>query len=170
MPDHATSDAALYAKATLLFKEATRIGTRYHIRQPYAPCIDLITHIHLRDGIPPSDSEFSALDQRINALTTTLPQIQSKRMLVVHTLCHVQLHRPLTSERTAPRAKQLVPARAIVDILRKVDVPKVGLIDAVLAVNQSVGNNMLGLSMVCFTVALCSSRISSLCVDATRRW
>lgn len=91
-------------------------------------------------------------------------------MLVVHILCHVQLHHPLTSEHMAPRAKQLVPMRAMVDILRKVDVPKVGLIDAVLAVRQSVGNNMPGPSMVCFTVALCSSRILSLCVDVTRKW
>ncbi|KAF7355876.1 Zn(2)-C6 fungal-type domain-containing protein [Mycena venus] len=120
VPDGAASDAALYAKASVLFEEATRIGTRYRA-----------------NGIPPSDEEFSALDQKIDALTATLPPIQSKYMLVVHTLCHgavIQLHRPLTSERTTSRAKQLVAARAMVDILKKIDVPRLGLIDPVLAV------------------------------------
>jgi hypothetical protein len=70
-------------------------------------------------------------------LTPTLPAIRSKRLLVVHTLCHgamIQLHRPLARERVVSRAKQLAAARAIVNILKKTDVPKVGLIDPVLAV------------------------------------
>ncbi|KAJ7921352.1 hypothetical protein B0H13DRAFT_2416594 [Mycena leptocephala] len=119
VPDDATSDAALYAKASILFEEATRIGTRYRA-----------------NGSPSNDAEFRFLDQKIDHLTATLPPIQSKHLLVVHTVCHgatIQLHSLLEKERTVSRAKRLAAARAIVDILVKIDVPKVGLIDPILA-------------------------------------
>lgn len=89
------------------------------------------------DGSPSNDAEFRFLDQKIDRLTATLPPIQSKHLLVVHTVCHgatIQLHSLLEMERTVSRAKRLAAARAIVDILVKIDVPKVGLIDPILAV------------------------------------
>ncbi|KAF7358389.1 Zn(2)-C6 fungal-type domain-containing protein [Mycena venus] len=105
IPDGVTSVAALYAKAAILYEEATRIG-----------------------GVCPDESEFTALDRKIEAFTPTLPPIQSKKMLVVHTLCHcaaIQLHDPLV--------KALAAARAVVTIISNTDIPKVGLIDPVLA-------------------------------------
>ncbi|KAJ7082306.1 hypothetical protein C8R44DRAFT_652690, partial [Mycena epipterygia] len=66
----------------------------------------------------------------------SLPSIDSKAMLVVHTLAHgatIQLHSSFAKERMVSRAKALVAARAIVAILGKTDVPKIGLIEPVLA-------------------------------------
>ncbi|KAJ7921427.1 hypothetical protein B0H13DRAFT_154919 [Mycena leptocephala] len=117
--DDATSDAALHAKASILYEEATRIGARYRAT-----------------GISPKDAEFSFLDRKIDRLAATLPPIQSKHMLLVHTICHgatIQLHSPLETVRMESHTKQLVAARAMVDILLKTDVPNMGLIDPVLA-------------------------------------
>jgi hypothetical protein len=62
-------------------------------------------------------------------------------MLVVHTLAHgatIQLHCPLATDRRTSRSKALLAARATMDILFKIDVPKVGLIDPILAVRTSL--------------------------------
>ncbi|KAJ7708095.1 hypothetical protein B0H17DRAFT_1191592 [Mycena rosella] len=118
-PDTARSGPALYAKAGILFEEATRLNLRYRT-----------------SGIPPPDPESSALDRRINTLIHALPSVRCKRSLVVHTLAHgatIQLHHHLAKERTASRGKALAAARAVVDIISKLDVPKIGLIDPVLA-------------------------------------
>ncbi|KAJ7437288.1 hypothetical protein B0H11DRAFT_2362125 [Mycena galericulata] len=119
VPDDVTSDAALHAKAAILFEEATRLAARYRAT-----------------GITPHDPEFSKLDRHIDAFRLGLPSIQSKEMLVIHTLGHgatIQLHNALVSERMASRAKTLVASQSIVDILKQTDVPKIGLIDPVLA-------------------------------------
>ncbi|KAF8193971.1 hypothetical protein K438DRAFT_2017608 [Mycena galopus ATCC 62051] len=118
VPDDAISDAAWHAKASILFEETNRINIRDRA-----------------DG-PLNNTEFDTLDRKIDALTASLPPIRSKRCLIVHSLCRgatIQLHHLLANERTASRAKQLLAARAMVDILRRTDVPKVGLIDPVLA-------------------------------------
>ncbi|KAJ7105905.1 hypothetical protein C8R44DRAFT_806264 [Mycena epipterygia] len=118
-PDNATSDPALHAKAGILFERATRLGARYRA-----------------SGISRNDPDLSALDRKIDAFITALPAIQSKSMLVVHTLAHVatiQLHKPLAKDHSFARRKALAAARSVVDILKNTDVPKVGLIDPVLA-------------------------------------
>ncbi|KAF8206876.1 hypothetical protein K438DRAFT_1963185 [Mycena galopus ATCC 62051] len=117
-PDNATSTAALYAKAAILYQEATRLGARYR-----------------SSGIRPNDPEFVALDRKIDAFTPTLPTIHSKKMHVVHMLVRgatIQLHDPLVRS-VGSRTKTLVAARAVVDILAHTDIPKMGYIDPVLA-------------------------------------
>ncbi|KAJ7479728.1 Zn(2)-Cys(6) binuclear cluster domain-containing protein [Mycena latifolia] len=121
VPDDARSGPALHAKAGILFEEAARLGARFRA-----------------SGTPPSDSdaEVRALDSRIDAFKPALPAIHCKGMLVVHMLAHgatIQLHGPRASGHIASRAKALVAARATVDILSNIDVPKIGLIDPVLA-------------------------------------
>ncbi|KAJ6582571.1 hypothetical protein DFH09DRAFT_1439378, partial [Mycena vulgaris] len=118
-PDDTTSEPALHAKAGILFVSATRLGARYH-------------------GTPRNDPEFAVLDRKIDTFTTALPAIQSKALMVVHTLAHVasiQLHKPLVKEHGFARSKALASARSVVNILVKTDIPKVGLIDPVLAVS-----------------------------------
>ncbi|KAJ7082763.1 hypothetical protein C8R44DRAFT_894678 [Mycena epipterygia] len=118
-PDNATSDPALHAKAGILFERATRLGVRYRA-----------------SGISHDDPELTALDRKIHAFITALPAIQSKSMLVVHTLAHVatiQLYKPLAKDHSFARRKALAAARSVVDILKNTDVPKIGLIDPVLA-------------------------------------
>ncbi|KAJ7473914.1 hypothetical protein B0H11DRAFT_2429868, partial [Mycena galericulata] len=100
VPDDVASDAALHAKAAILFEEATRLAARYRAT-----------------GITPHDPEFSKLDRHIDAFRLGLPSIQSKEMLVIHTLGHgatIQLHNALVSERMASRAKTLVASQSIV--------------------------------------------------------
>ncbi|KAJ7728480.1 hypothetical protein B0H16DRAFT_1382943 [Mycena metata] len=119
LPDDATSDAALLAKATLLYAEASRMGAHYRAT-----------------GVSPNSAESSSLDQILDELKLKLSPVQSKRMLVVHTLCHgatIQLHNSMAKERVASRARCLVAARAVVDILLKTDMPKIGVLDPVLA-------------------------------------
>ncbi|KAJ6603605.1 Zn(2)-Cys(6) binuclear cluster domain-containing protein [Mycena vulgaris] len=119
VPDDATSEPALHAKAGILFESATRLGARYRAH-----------------GIPRNDPEFAGLDRKIDTFTAALPAIQSKALMVVHTLAHVasiQLHKPLVKEHAFARTKALASARSVVDILVKTDIPKVGLIDPVLA-------------------------------------
>lgn len=68
-----------------------------------------------------------------------LPAVQSKALLVIHTLVHgatIRLNEPLANDHAFARTKALSGARAIVDILVKTDVPKVGVIDPVLAVSR----------------------------------
>ncbi|KAJ6506786.1 Zn(2)-Cys(6) binuclear cluster domain-containing protein [Mycena sanguinolenta] len=118
-PDNATSGAALYAKAGVLYGEATRVSARY------------------RSGdISSDDPEFNALDRKIEAIILSLPPIQSKRSLVVHTLAHgaaMVLHNALTDISVGSRTKTLIAARAVVDILARADIPNMGMIDPVLA-------------------------------------
>ncbi|KAF8217417.1 hypothetical protein K438DRAFT_1746733 [Mycena galopus ATCC 62051] len=117
--DEANSSAALYAKAGVLFETATRLGAQYRA-----------------NGISRSDTNLGTLDRRIDAFITALPPVQSKVALVVHTLSHgatIRLHEPLANHHTSARTKVLSAARAIVDILVKTDIPKVGVIDPVLA-------------------------------------
>ncbi|KAJ7434675.1 hypothetical protein FB451DRAFT_1571872 [Mycena latifolia] len=118
-PDDAASGEALYAKAGILFETATRLAARYRT-----------------SGISRNDPEFAGLDRKIDAFNAALPAIQSKVMLVVHTLAHVatiQLYNLLIKDHASARAKSLSAARAIAEILVKTDIPKVGLIDPVLA-------------------------------------
>ncbi|KAJ6565890.1 hypothetical protein DFH09DRAFT_1363659 [Mycena vulgaris] len=119
VPDDATYATALHAKAAILFESATRLSARYRA-----------------NGISRNDPEFGGLDRKIDAFTAALPAIQSKALLVVHTLAHcasIQLHNPLIKDHASARAKALASARAVVDILVKTDIPKVGLVDPVLA-------------------------------------
>ncbi|KAF7341875.1 Zn(2)-C6 fungal-type domain-containing protein [Mycena sanguinolenta] len=116
VPDNARGDTALHAKASILFEEAMRISSRGDKRD-YLHDIDI-------------------LDNRIDALTASLPPIRSKRMLVVHSLCHgatIQLHRPFAKERMCSFLKALAAARVIVHTITRTDVPKLGLVDPVLA-------------------------------------
>ncbi|KAF7348788.1 Zn(2)-C6 fungal-type domain-containing protein [Mycena venus] len=117
--DETNSGTALYAKAGILFEAATRLGARYR-----------------GNSLSRSDTELGALDRRIDAFAAALPPVQSKAMLVIHTLAHgatIKLHEPLANDHAFARNKALTAARAIVDILVKTDVPKVGVIDPVLA-------------------------------------
>ncbi|KAJ7754358.1 hypothetical protein DFH07DRAFT_941049 [Mycena maculata] len=118
-PDDANSSAALHAKAAVLFEAATSLGARYRA-----------------NGISRNDTELAVLDRKIDVFVAALPTVQSKTMLVVHTLAHaatVQVHNPLAKEHAFARTKAVSAARSIVDILVKTDIPKVGLIDPVLA-------------------------------------
>ncbi|KAJ7451333.1 hypothetical protein FB451DRAFT_1525658 [Mycena latifolia] len=122
--DDESSEPALHAKAALLFESATRISAR-----------------HRTGGISPNDPEFISLDRKIDAFTGVLPPIQSKAMLVVHTLARVatiKLHNPLVNEHTFARSNALSAARGVVGILAKTDVPSIGLIDPVLAASLSI--------------------------------
>ncbi|KAJ7859293.1 hypothetical protein B0H14DRAFT_2351158 [Mycena olivaceomarginata] len=117
--EDATSNAALYAKVGILFEAATRLGARYH-------------------GISRSDSELGALDRRIDVFAAALPPVQSKILLIVHTLAHgatIRLHEPLANNHSFARTKALSAACAISNILLKTDVPKVGVIDPVISVS-----------------------------------
>ncbi|KAJ7026641.1 hypothetical protein C8F04DRAFT_106341 [Mycena alexandri] len=119
LPDNATCDAVLLAKATILYAEASRMGAHYRAT-----------------GVSPNSAESSSLDQILDELKLKLSPVQSKRMFVVHTLCHgatIQLHNSMTKERVASRARCLVAARAVVDILLNTDMPKIGVLDPVLA-------------------------------------
>ncbi|KAJ7123930.1 hypothetical protein C8R43DRAFT_1135728, partial [Mycena crocata] len=103
----------------ILFEEGTRLGER------------------CRTGsLAETETEFIALDDKIDAFKATLPPIQHKQMLVVHMLCHgatIQLHNALGKDRPVSRNKTLAAARAMADILLQTDVPKVGLLDPILA-------------------------------------
>ena len=58
-------------------------------------------------------------------------------MFVIHNLCHgatIQLHHPFAEERMPSCLKALAAARAIAHILKRTDVPKLGLVDPILAV------------------------------------
>ncbi|KAJ6506785.1 hypothetical protein C8R45DRAFT_511518 [Mycena sanguinolenta] len=114
--DNARADSALHAKASILFEEAMRISSR-------------------ADGRDPPD-HIELFDHKIDMLTALLPPIRSKRMFVIHNLCHgttIQLHHPFAEERMPSCLKALAAARAIVHILRRTDVPKLGLVDPILA-------------------------------------
>ncbi|KAJ7463324.1 hypothetical protein FB451DRAFT_1139690 [Mycena latifolia] len=118
-PDDAVSGEAYHAKAGILFEAATRLGLRYR-----------------SNSISRNDPEFVGLDRKIDTFIAALPAIQSKAMLVVHTLVHgamIQLYNPLVEDHASARAKSLSAARAVAEILVKTDVPNVGLIDPVLA-------------------------------------
>ncbi|KAJ7106856.1 hypothetical protein C8R43DRAFT_206914 [Mycena crocata] len=120
VPDDVGSCAALYAKAGILFESATRLGACYR-----------------PNGIPPNDPHLSVMVRRIDVFAAGLPAIQSKAMLVIHTLVHVaaiQLHNPLVKDHPFARTKALSAARSVVNSLAKMDVPNVGLIDPILAV------------------------------------
>ncbi|KAJ7479215.1 hypothetical protein FB451DRAFT_175074 [Mycena latifolia] len=135
-PDDAASGEALYAKAGILFETATRLAARYRTsKAPDWRVVDLVDY-GATGGISRTDPEFAGLDRKIDAFNAALPAIQSKVMLVVHTLAHVatiQLYNPLIQDHASARAKSLSAARAIAEILVKTDIPKVGLIDPVLA-------------------------------------
>ncbi|KAJ7720090.1 hypothetical protein DFH07DRAFT_309457 [Mycena maculata] len=119
VPDNATSDAALHAKAGILFEETTKLTARYRT-----------------NGIPLNDPEYSILDRKIDGFTQRLPTVNSKGMLVVHMLAYgstIQLHKAAALERPASHSKLLAAAQSVVGILEKTDVSNIGLIDPILA-------------------------------------
>ncbi|KAJ6590357.1 hypothetical protein B0H10DRAFT_2092208 [Mycena sp. CBHHK59/15] len=119
VPDEATSQAALYAKAGILFEQATALAPRYRA-----------------GGIPGNDPEFGVVDTKIDTFKAILPPVQSKYILVVHSLSNVtmiQLHNLFVNQNMFSRNKTLSAACSIVDLLTKVDVQNIGLIDPVLA-------------------------------------
>ncbi|KAJ6600172.1 hypothetical protein B0H10DRAFT_2196410 [Mycena sp. CBHHK59/15] len=119
VPDEATSQAALYAKAGILFEQATALAARYRA-----------------GGIPGNDPEFGVVDTKIDTFKAILPPVQSKYILVVHSLSNVatiQLHNPFVNQNMFSHNKTLSAARSIVDLLTKVNVQNIGLINPVLA-------------------------------------
>ncbi|KAJ7679514.1 hypothetical protein DFH06DRAFT_1415732 [Mycena polygramma] len=117
--DDANSVPALHAKAGVLLEAATRLAGRFRA-----------------SGIAQNEDELVALTGRIDSFAVALPPVQSKDMLVIHTIVHganIRLHEPLVNDHLCARSNVLSAARAIVDILVKTDVPKLGVIDPVLA-------------------------------------
>ncbi|KAJ6482280.1 hypothetical protein C8R47DRAFT_1217936 [Mycena vitilis] len=117
--DDANSVPALHAKAGVLLEAATRLAGRFRA-----------------SGISQNEDALVALTGRIDSFAAALPPVQSKNMLVVHTIVHganIRLHEPLANDHLCARSNVLSAARAIVDILVKTDIPKLGAIDPVLA-------------------------------------
>ncbi|KAJ6476512.1 hypothetical protein C8R47DRAFT_1199035 [Mycena vitilis] len=117
--DDANSVPALHAKAGVLLEAATRLAARFRA-----------------SGIAQNEDELVALTGRIDSFAAALPPVQSKDMLVIHTIVHganIRLHEPLVNDHLCARSSVLSAARAIVDILVKTDIPKLGVIDPVLA-------------------------------------
>ncbi|KAJ6564874.1 hypothetical protein DFH09DRAFT_1278740 [Mycena vulgaris] len=133
VPEEATSEPALHAKAGILFESATRLGARYRAH-----------------GIPRNDPEFARLDRKIDTFIAALPAIQSKALMMVHTLAHVasiQLHKPLVKEHAFAWTQALASACSVVDILVKTDIVKVGLIDPALAPTIHTDSATMGVHM-----------------------
>ncbi|KAJ6562701.1 hypothetical protein DFH09DRAFT_1478647 [Mycena vulgaris] len=119
VPEEATSEPALHAKAGILFESATRLGARYRAH-----------------GIPRNDPEFARLDRKIDTFIAALPAIQSKA-LMMHPAAQTPRQRaclrmdPGLGLRLLGRRPQDILDQ---DILVKTDILKVGLIDPALAV------------------------------------
>ncbi|KAJ7679769.1 hypothetical protein B0H17DRAFT_943858, partial [Mycena rosella] len=122
--DPGPSGRALYAKAGILFEMAMKLGARYRTGA-----------LNSRDD----DPEFAALERRIDSFIAALPAVQSKQLLVVHTIARVatiQLHKPLVKDHAFARTNVLSAARSVADIISRTEFPKINVIDPVLAVSS----------------------------------
>ncbi|KAJ7289350.1 hypothetical protein C8J57DRAFT_1046947 [Mycena rebaudengoi] len=139
VPDDAESCNALYAKATILFEQASSLSARYRSSKPdgVVPLI-LLSHYGLPGRITGQESDFTVLDARIEQFKASLPPVQTNILLVIHSLTHVstiRLHKSFANDNAFSRNKTISAARSIVDLIGKVDVQNFGIFDPVLAVS-----------------------------------
>ncbi|KAJ7280344.1 hypothetical protein C8J57DRAFT_1058205, partial [Mycena rebaudengoi] len=125
-PDNGTSVPALYAKAAILFEQASRLAGRF-----------TESVAHRRQNIP-SSAEFRCFEGVIESFKRAIPSAQgnaSRTALVIHTLVHVstiQLHNPFVLTHAASQACAISAARSIVTLLRHTDVHEFGFVDAIM--------------------------------------
>ncbi|KAJ6508400.1 hypothetical protein C8R45DRAFT_816545, partial [Mycena sanguinolenta] len=126
-PDSGTSILALHAKASLLFKQASRLAAQYrpdmnNKRQFYA--------------------SFKSADSLIERFKLDLPTVHSRstrEIIVIHSLAHVatiQLHNPFVVDTDASRSRVVASARTIVANLAQVPLDRFVHIDPILGVSS----------------------------------
>ncbi|CAK5271705.1 unnamed protein product [Mycena citricolor] len=118
-PCPSSSIPALRAKASILLDLSAQIGAR------------------VRAGaVLPSDTSVSSLSRTIEAFGSTLPPVQSRDGLVIHTLVYsatIKLFEALSDRHSQARGRVLAATRSIVELLVKADLPQLGVIDPILA-------------------------------------
>lgn len=83
---------------------------------------------------------FNSIDDLIEGFKLRIPTVQSRKMLVIHSLVHVatiQLHNPFIAENDASRFRVLGSARAIVTDLVQAPVNEFVYIDPIMGVRPS---------------------------------
>ncbi|KAJ7888600.1 hypothetical protein B0H14DRAFT_2562181 [Mycena olivaceomarginata] len=124
LPDSGVSEAALHAKAAILFEQASRLAAQY------SPKI-LVNKEQLNQFY----LSFNSIDDLIEGFKLRIPTVQSRKMLVIHSLVHVatiQLHNPFIADNDASRFRVLGSARAIVTDLVQAPVNEFVYIDPIM--------------------------------------
>ncbi|KAF7340777.1 Fungal-trans domain-containing protein [Mycena sanguinolenta] len=107
VPDSGLSEAALHAKAAILFEQASRLTSQYRPNMNN----EQLSQFYL---------SFNSIDTLIGGFKANIPAIQlhsTREMLVARSLTHVatiQLHNPFVVENEASRSHALEAARAVV--------------------------------------------------------
>ncbi|KAJ6557811.1 hypothetical protein B0H19DRAFT_1376394 [Mycena capillaripes] len=124
-PDSGTSLSALYAKASVLFEQASRLAARFTENAGFGNPDTLC-------------AEFSTLDAVIESFRRTLPPLEQDNtnslLLVIHTLAHVatiQLHNPFTLKSGVLRMRAGSAAKAVVGLVRQTNLRAFEYIDAI---------------------------------------
>ncbi|KAF7333416.1 Fungal-trans domain-containing protein [Mycena venus] len=108
LPDSGVSEAALHAKAGILFEQASRLASHY---RPNILNNEQLNQFYL---------SFNSIDAVIEGFKLNIPTVQphsTREMLVIHCLAHVatiQLHNPFVIDVDASRLRVLSSARTIV--------------------------------------------------------
>ncbi|KAF7374246.1 Fungal-trans domain-containing protein [Mycena sanguinolenta] len=112
VPDSGLSEAALHAKAAILFEQASRLASQYRPNMNN----EQLSQFYL---------SFNSIDSLIEGFKVNIPSVQlhsTREMLVARSLAHVatiQLHNPFVVENEASRLHALGAARAVVaDLVR----------------------------------------------------
>ncbi|KAJ6557810.1 hypothetical protein B0H19DRAFT_1148644 [Mycena capillaripes] len=126
-PDRGISLSALYAKAGILFEQASRLAARFTE--------------NVGNGLGNPDTlcaEFSRLDAVVEAFKRTLPSLEPDSthslLLVIHTLAHVatiQLHNPFTLKSGSSRMRAGSAAMAVAALVRQTNLRAFEYIDAI---------------------------------------
>ncbi|KAJ7264444.1 hypothetical protein B0H12DRAFT_1101779 [Mycena haematopus] len=121
--DSGTSMSALHAKASILFKQASRLASQYR------PDMNNKHQFF---------ASFKSTDSLIETFKLNLPTVHSRstrEMIVIHSLAHVatiQLHNPFIVDTDASRSRVVSSARTIVANLAQVPLDKFVHIDPIM--------------------------------------
>ncbi|KAF8184095.1 hypothetical protein K438DRAFT_1124317 [Mycena galopus ATCC 62051] len=126
LPDGGVSEAALRAKAAILFEQASRSASRY---RPNIMNNEQLNQFYV---------SFNSTDTLIEGFKLHIPTVQlhpSREMVIIHSLAHVatiQLHNPFIVDNDASRLRVLDSARAIVAALIQAPVNEFVYVDPIM--------------------------------------
>ncbi|KAG7445764.1 uncharacterized protein BT62DRAFT_178732 [Guyanagaster necrorhizus] len=128
--DYGTSTTALYAKASIIFQQASRIGLRFRSGMSQQEASRFFASFTSMERV------IQSFIESLSSVQATLASANPSTSLMIHTLAHVsmiQLHAPFISRNPSSRGWVATHSRAAVQVLSNIDISGTPFLDSFIA-------------------------------------
>ncbi|SJL07724.1 uncharacterized protein ARMOST_11074 [Armillaria ostoyae] len=129
--DHGTSALALHAKASVLFEQASRVGSRFRPGMPQQEASRFFASFTSMERV------IQRFIESLSSVQVTLASNAPSPSFMTHILAHasmIQLHAPFLSRNPASRGRILSHSRAAIQVLGNVNVSSTPFLDSFIGV------------------------------------